>query len=196
MGKIAFDFAEKGQPMGYAVNLALSMYHFKTAEQMTHLISHAYFSEQYSPEKLVNVVDMLADPQKCLVIVTSKSFEDETLPIEEKWYKFNYSKEKFSEDRLAQLSAASVPDSGKKLDLPPPNSLIPTNFEILPEDSDLSAAPKLIQQWEGIADLWYRKDDRFKKPKIFVGCKIYTPDLEYGASPLATVFAEVWKRIL
>ena len=29
-----------------------------------------------------------------------------------------------------------------------------------------------------------------------VGCKIYTSDLQFGTSPQATVFAEVWKRVL
>ena len=29
-----------------------------------------------------------------------------------------------------------------------------------------------------------------------VGCKIYTSDLQFGSSPQATVFAEVWKRVL
>lgn len=53
-----------------------------------------------------------------------------------------------------------------------------------------------MQQWDGIADLWFRKDDRFKKPKAIVGCKIYTNDLGFSTSPQAAVFAEVWKRVL
>ena len=63
------------------------------------------------------------------------------------------------------------------MDLPPPNNLIATNFDLLPEDASLSARPQLVQQWDGIADLWYKKDDKFKKPKGIVGCKIYTTDL-------------------
>ena len=53
-----------------------------------------------------------------------------------------------------------------------------------------------MQQWDELADLWYKKDDKFKKPKGIVACKIYTDDLLYGQSPLAFVFAEVWKRSL
>lgn len=99
------------------------------------------------------------------------------MPIHEKWYKFNYSLEKFSEERLTQLRAASVIDNGKPLDLPPPNTLIATNFDVLPEDASLSERPQLVQQWDGIADLWYKKDDKFKKPKGIVACKIYTNDI-------------------
>jgi len=82
------------------------------------------------------------------------------------------------------------------LDLPPPNNLIPTNFDILAEDSSLSARPQLVQQWDGIADLWYKKDDKFKKPKGIVGCKVYTADLGFSSSAETSVFAEVWKRML
>ena len=58
-----------------------------------------------------------------------------------KWYKFNYSVEKFTEERLEQLRAPDVPDNGKPLDLPPVNNFIATNFDILPEDETLSARP-------------------------------------------------------
>ena len=86
--------------------------------------------------------------------------------------------------------------NGKNLDLPPHNNLIATNFELLPEDASLSTRPQLVQQWDGMADLWYKKDDHFKQPKGIVACKIYTGDLHFGRSPLATVFTEVWKRVL
>ena len=56
MGMIAFDYVEKGEPMTYAVKLALSMTHFKTPEDIKHLISHPYFSEDYKPKNLVKVV--------------------------------------------------------------------------------------------------------------------------------------------
>jgi len=73
--------------------------------------------------------------------VASKSFEDASLPIHEKWYKFNYSLEKMSDERINELRAPQVPDNGKKLDLPPPNNLIATKFDVLPEDESLSARP-------------------------------------------------------
>ena len=144
---------------------------------MQHLIRHTYINDEYKPELLEQIVDILASPDKCLVFLSSKSFDDESLPLNQKWYKCNYSVEKFSEERLVQLRTASVPENGKCLDLPPPNNLIADNFDILPEDESLSTKPKLVHQWEGIADLWYKKDDKFKKPKAIIACKIYTPDL-------------------
>ena len=94
------------------------------------------------------------------------------------------------------MRAPVVPDNGKPLDLPPPNNFIATNFDVLPDDASLSARPMLVKQWEDQADLWYKKDDKFKKPKGTVACKIYTDDLMFGQSPQTTVFAELWKRCL
>ena len=129
-------------------------------------------------------------------MLSSKSFDEDTLPLNQKWYKFDYSLEKFSQERLAELGAATVPDNGKPLDLPKPNNLIAENFDILPEDQSFSARPQCIQKWDGLADLWYKKDDKFKKPKAIMACKIYTSDLDLGSAPLTSVFSEVWKRML
>ena len=78
------------------------------------------------------------------------------MPYHDYWYNFNYSKEKFSDMRLAQLRAATVPDIGLRLDLPQPNNLIASNFDILEENLSLSAQPILVKQWDGMADLWYK----------------------------------------
>ena len=66
----------------------------------------------------------------------------------------------------------------------------------MPEDESLSARPLLVQQWDDLADLWFKKDDKFKKPKGIVACKIYTDDLMFGQSPQATVFVEVWRNCI
>ena len=73
---------------------------FKNADDMAHLIRHSYVADIYNPELLTQVVDILAEPANCLKIIGSKSFEDSTLPNYMKWYKFNYSVEKFTEERL------------------------------------------------------------------------------------------------
>ena len=64
----------------------------------------------------------------------------------------------------------------KKLDLPNINTLIPTNFEILPKDEKKSEKPYLLKQWPGVADLWYKQDDKWEKPKSIINMILYTPD--------------------
>ena len=100
IGKIAFDFAEKDDPMNFAVKMVEKMAQFKTPEDLAHIIRHTYVADEYKPECLVEIASILADPSKAIVLLASKSLEDSTLPIQEKWYKFNYSLEKFSEARI------------------------------------------------------------------------------------------------
>ena len=85
----------------------------------------------------------------------------------DKWYQTDYSMTKLPEDFMTKLKSVNLEFTKKKLDLPPPNTLLPTNFEILPEDPDNSKVPILIQELDD-TDLWYKKDDKFKKPKAFV----------------------------
>lgn len=187
-----FEFVEKGDPLQYAVGLTRKMPLFKNDEDMSHLIRCRYIADNFDKERTTELAGMLADPKRCLALVSSKSFEDSTLPKHEKWYKFDYSLEKFDETLLASFNNPEVVDNGKKLDFPPANNLIPKNFDILPKDESLSAKPILLQQWEGIADLWYKKDDHFLKPKAKVGAKIYTKDLFFGKSSRTRVFALLW----
>ena len=101
---------------------------------MAQILRHKYVADEYRPDLLTEVTQYLANPKQALVILSSKSLPEESLTIPEKWYKQNYSLEKIPEARINELNAASAPDNGKALDLPPVNNLIATNFDILPED--------------------------------------------------------------
>ena len=101
VGNMRFDFLEKSDPMSYAVGLARKMAKFNTADDMAHLLRHTYVTDIYKPELLAEVAEILADPSKCIQLVSSKSFDPATLPKRVYWYRFNYSVEKFSEERLA-----------------------------------------------------------------------------------------------
>lgn len=81
------------------------------------------------------------------------------------------------------------------MDLPPPNNLLPKNFEILPEDHSLSQRVKLLKTWED-TELWYKKDDKFKRPKGIVNVKIYTNDCLFSQTAYGRMFSEVWKEVL
>ena len=85
--------------------------------------------------------------------------------------------------------------SRTNLGLPRPNILIPKNFDILPKNAEFSKKPTLLKQWPD-ADLWYKKDDKFDRPKSDVSLKIYTKDCHLGEKPEARAFANMWTAIL
>jgi len=64
----------------------------------------------------------------------------------------------------------TLPDpevSDKQLGLPPVNNLIPEDFEILEPNDVYSSSAHLLHQWDD-TDLWYKKDDKFGRPKAIV----------------------------
>lgn len=78
------------------------------------------------------------------------------------------------------MSEPTVVENGKKLDLPPPNVLLPSNFEIHANSKD-SKLTTLVKHWDE-SELWFKKDDKFKKPKGNIAVKIYTNDLHFGTT--------------
>jgi len=163
-------------------------------EDLPQLLRSTYVSDEYNPEILKQIAEATFNPDNCLVILQSKSLDPATLTEHEHWYDINYTVEKFDEELRAALLNPQIVDNGKKLDLPPPNNLLPKNFDVLPEDASNSEKPQLLKTWGDQARLWYKKDDKFKKPKAVVAAKIYTGDLNYGKSIEASVFARVWKQ--
>lgn len=80
------------------------------------------------------------------------------------------------------------------MDLPPSNTLIPKNFDILPKAPEMSQKPTLLTSNDNY-DLWYLKDDKFERPKAYVSLKIYTGDCLLGKDPKARTFVNLWSEI-
>ena len=126
------------------------------------------------------------------IFLRSKSFADtEHVNETEEWYSTKYSIAAFSDDLKSKIMTPKCEIKSKKLDLPRPNNLIPTNFDVLEANEAYSNKVQLLKQWDD-TDLWYKKDDKFQRPKAVVNMKIYTDDCDFGLSHETRVFASVW----
>ena len=171
------------------------MHLFETPQEMENLIRSSYTTLDFDATKVQELANLIADPTNTMCFVTAKSFKTEDLTLKEKWYNLDYSSEGYGTDLLNQMKNPVVADNGKKLDLPPINNFLPKNFDILPEDATVSTNPVKIHDFENI-DFWYKKDDKFKKPKGIISAKIYTSDLYFGQTPKARVFGIMWQQCL
>ena len=72
--------------------------------------------------------------------------------------------------------------------------MIPTNFDVLPANEEHSKTPVLVNKDEGY-HVWFKKDDKFKKPKAIVSMKLYTKDCGLGCSKEGRLFASVWHKV-
>lgn len=194
LGTIKFDFADKGSAINYCVSLSSTMQRFEKPEDVEHLLRHRYIADDFDKARVAEYAAHLAKPENTQIYLTSQSFDSSTLLKKEKWYKIEYSSERYSESLMKSLKEPKINQQGKKLDLPPPNTLLPTNFDILAEDASKSALPLLLETFDN-TEVWYKKDDRFKRPKGIVSLKLYTNDC--AATKLeGRLFVELWSQCL
>ena len=71
------------------------------------------------------------------IFLGSQSLEDQTIE-KAPWYDTKYSVSEFDEEMLKRIRNPSCEIKEKKLDFPPANTMVPKNFDILPEDKSLS----------------------------------------------------------
>ena len=104
-----------------------------------------------------------------LVLVSSKSFEGKTDQTEE-IFSTKYTNEDIPAEYLAAFNAGDLSwkASSEVLDLPPKNTLIPTNFDIVEGEA---LAPANIRVTEE-SSLWHQLDTEFKFPKIGFNLKV------------------------
>lgn len=79
--------------------------------------------------------------------------------------------------------------------MPPLNTLLPKNFDLLDDNVQLSSTVNLISVWDD-TEVWYKKDDKFKRPKAIVNLKIYTNDCDFSQTSVGRLFSEIWLECL
>jgi secreted Zn-dependent insulinase-like peptidase len=159
-------------------------------DEIQDMIKNRFLTKTFDLEKNKLYAIELCDPANVLIFMRSKSFEGQTDQVME-WYDTKYSINDFSDEFYKLMREPNCEITDKKLDLPPPNTLIAKNFDILPKDAAKAQKPKEIEE-----GLWYKKDDQFNRPKSIVKLKVYTNDCLYQILPEARAFVNLWVAIL
>jgi insulysin len=188
IGIMNFKFADKGGAIDTVTSLAGAMPKF-TDDNVQDMIRVKHEIDEFDQEKCRMYAKLLCDPSNMNLILKSKDFEGKTTDVLD-WYDTKYSTEDIPEDLMKKLQNPNSQIKDKKLGLPPVNKLIAKNFDILPN------VPILLKSWPGSADLWYKKDEKFNRPKSIIHMKLYTNDCLFSIKPEARVFASVWKSVL
>jgi len=85
-------------------------------------------------------------------MLKSKSFEGKTDQVSN-FYNAPFSRSSLEQENLKEaLERPSIPDG--LFGLPPANTLLPKNFDILPKNPELSEKPLKIAESEGL-EVWY-----------------------------------------
>ena len=131
---MSFEFSEKGQAMETAVSMSQRM-HLMSEENIPQIMRSRYVAEQFDPKVIKEYSSQLTRADNVIIFLKSKSFaKDKNIKLkEERWYKTKYNVEPFAEKLTKLMKGPKSDVSVKKLDLPPKNTLIPEDLDILTE---------------------------------------------------------------
>ncbi|CAJ0757480.1 22016_t:CDS:10, partial [Entrophospora sp. SA101] len=166
LSAISFKFKEKSRPESYTSYLSNAL---QSSYPREWVLSKPYIFREYDPKLIQESLDWLR-PDNFNLTLVSQTFTD--LDQKEKWYGVEYKVEPISENLLQELKSETI-DS--ELKLPLSNEFIPTNFEIKKQEVITPLKhPNLIKNTD-LVRIWYKKDDTFWVPKVYIWFKIQSP---------------------
>jgi len=207
VGDMSFRFREREETISLASRLAADMAQMPPE----HILAFWELYFEFKPE-LVRGTLALLSPQRALVVIYSKSFENGdaagsaqengtgpqngnasvVLDRTEKWYGTKYSVEEFGAERLRRWSNPDIPSD---FAIPAKNAFIATDFSILPAPlgAGPGSVPELIKEGEGWR-LHHLQDTEFNRPKVNMFFEMRSPVAYY--SPRHAIMANLFTGLL
>ncbi|GLV31928.1 Insulin degrading metalloproteinase [Carabus blaptoides fortunei] len=160
-----FRFKDKESPSQYISTVVQSIHDYPLEE----VLSGPYILSEYRPDIVEQLLEDF-NPDNMRLAVIAKKYAGQTDQIEP-WYGTEFKVEKISENKLANWKNAGFCD---ELKLPERNEFIPTNFDILPLDKDITQHPSIIQD-TALFRVWFKQDDEFLLPKTNITFDFVSP---------------------
>lgn len=157
MAQINFDWKSPQEGMGYVAGRAALMQNYKLNEVET----LPYLFKKYDPEAYRAVLETLK-PENMLVSLTSQKVKTNKV---EKYFGTEYAFEEVGGESFQRLVNPPRVDG---MTYPEKNNFIPYNLTLIEEK------PVTVRDDES-AKVWFKFDDRFKQPKVFIKLLIETP---------------------
>ena len=157
MAQIDFDWKSPQEGMGYVAGKASLMQNYKLSEVET----LPYLFTKYEPEAYRAILDTLK-PENVLVSLTSQKVKTDKT---EKYFGTEYAYEEVGGKSFQRLANPARVDG---MTYPEKNDFIPYNLALIEEK------PIIVRDDEK-AKVWFKFDNRFKQPKVFLRLLIETP---------------------
>ncbi|MBI4382841.1 MAG: insulinase family protein [Nitrospinae bacterium] len=157
MSQINFDWKDPQEGMGYAAGIAALMHSYKLEDVET----LPYLYKKFDPEACKAVLDTLT-PENMLATV---QVNDAPADKKDKFYQAEYSISQVGGEAFRKLKDVPVING---LSYPVKNDFIPENLTMAEEE------PHLARN-DDIAKIWFKFDERFHQPKVYMSLRIETP---------------------
>lgn len=160
-----FRFKDKENPISFVSNVVHQMLIYPLPD----VLSANYILTEWRPDLIEDVLSRL-NPENCRITIVGKKIADKCTESE-KWYKTKYHSEKIEKAIIEEWKNCGTND---KLCLPEPNLFIPSDFSLLPLDTEEKIHPMIIHDTPLIR-VWHKQDNEFFKPKSFIGVDFSNP---------------------
>ena len=164
---------------------------------MKNIISSKYLYKGFDKQEYQRVLDGFTPKHLCIYLTTQHEeyFKDQEI-FKAKHYGTEYAKAKFSESLLNLMKNPDVNTSEHmKLSNPPPNIFFPKNLDVLPENPEESLTVRNIYSDEKV-DIWFKKSDKFKTPKVNVMSLLYTNDWGVAVNWEGYTFLSLYLQVI
>lgn len=195
--ELKWEFLDKSRACGFATNFVARM-HLFGEDNMHEIYSTKYLYKDFDKKEYQKVLDGLTPQNSNIYLRTQEAEKLKPADQEfqkEKWYGTEFTKEKFSDDLMKRMENPSVSESEKKLSNPVRNTLFPDNLDVLPANEEESKTVKMVHT-NDFSDVWFKKSDKFKTPKVCASCLIYTNNSGYNISVEGGVFVSLWLEVI
>ena len=178
----AMNFNFKGKEKSYSYSRSLAMIMQKTHIPRKQILeSHGALLFEYDYAKISKFLNYLT-VNNCYYQLIAKDFEDECKETE-KWYNTKYKTEQIADADLKNWRECGLNED--KLFTPIPNPYIADDFTIVCdaekesqncEQKDEENIPFVVRETAS-SKIWFKMDKYFKKPKLCVNVRLYSPNL-------------------
>uniref|UniRef100_A0A8C3BE51 Nardilysin n=1 Tax=Cairina moschata TaxID=8855 RepID=A0A8C3BE51_CAIMO len=180
-----FSFQDQVDPINYVENICENMHLFCKQDFLTG--NQLLFD--YKPEVIADVLDLLC-PQRANLCLLSTNNEGKC-PLKERWFETQYSVEDI-EQYWATVWAFDF-EINPDLHHPEENEYLATDFSLKPPDfPEVDYPVKVLNAPQGC--MWYKKDNKFRKPKVYVHFHLISPQVQQSAE--SVVLLDIFVSIL
>lgn len=182
-GEIDFAYFEKSEPLDVCIETSENLMLFPPEKA----ISVNYLVEEYDPKLIKEMLSKLTPKNLNVFLLSQKNVLDSSKIQTEKWFNIKYTKESLVIKQDVEFGLKGYPVN---------NIFIPNTFDLInykAEGIEITPYPKKIEDNEHI--IWYKGDDMFKMPKVYMSSRVYISNLNMDISKF-NAYATLWLRIL
>ena len=193
--KLQWEIFEKDSTVNFTNEISVRMKIFDD-ENMKDILSSEYLFPEFDKDGYQKVLNDLSPEFWNIYLLTQNEnffLNKEILKV--KYYGWEYTKEKFSEDLVNLMNAPNTQEfDDLKLSNPSANLLFPKNLEINKEDSEEIKTMKIYS--DNKTDVWLNSGNRFKSSKVIVHLQILTNDWGIGVNSEGNAFISLWIAVI